>query len=270
MSMLEIGSKCSYAHCKEIDFLPIFCKCQLYFCRAHSSADAHSCIAYTNTPNTPSESLPLAGFSLQRCAVDKCTKPSLEAFSASDTEGRTPATCPRCQASFCAEHRHPKSHSCQVTPSVEPKNEAARALLAKNFPSTSKAKTAAAQRAPKIPTDPAKLAQYQKIELMKMRHRAVPVDSKDKLSPLHQDDRLHFKVACDDKTEKIFWARKTLGTGRVLDLLAAQLGLSSDPSPLELLKVSGPNLEDRIKCRNDQLLSSEVDEGSVLVVSRCT
>ncbi|KAJ6546421.1 hypothetical protein DFH09DRAFT_927187 [Mycena vulgaris] len=224
MSMLEIGSQCSYALCKEIDFLPILCKCQLYFCRAHSSADAHSCTAYT----TPSESLPLPGPPLQRCGADNCNKPSLEAFIASDGEGRTPATCPHCQASFCAEHRHPKSHSCQIKPSVDPKNEAARALLAKNFPSTSKAKMAVAQRPPKIPTDPVKLAQFRKIELMKMRHRAVPVDPKNKLSvPL--DDRLHIKVACDDNTEKVFWVRRELGTGRVLDLLAAQLGLSSDP-----------------------------------------
>ncbi|KAJ7694089.1 hypothetical protein B0H17DRAFT_913285, partial [Mycena rosella] len=228
MSMLEIGSQCSHSLCKEIDFLPILCKCEHYFCRAHISADAHGCSAHINTP---SESLPRVGSSLQRCAVDTCSKPSLEAFVASDAEGRTPATCPRCQGSFCAEHRHQKSHSCQATPAVEPKNEAARALLAKNFPSTSKAKTAVvAQRPPKIPTDPVKLAQFRKIELMKMRHRAVPLDLKDKVSALPQDDRLYFKVACDDNTEKVFWARKALGTGRVLDLLAVQLKLSSDSS----------------------------------------
>lgn len=92
---------------------------------------------------------------------------------------------------------------------VEPRNEAARALLAKNFPSTSKTKAApTAARAPKIPTDPVKLAQLRKIELMKMRHRAVPLDPKDKLAALLQDDRLHIKVASDDNTEKVFWVRK--------------------------------------------------------------
>ncbi|KAJ7109118.1 hypothetical protein C8R44DRAFT_276307 [Mycena epipterygia] len=263
---LSIGHQCSHTPCKEIDFLPILCKCELYFCRAHSAADAHGC-----TFNRQLESTPLPGPSiLQRCAADKCTKPSLESFIASDAQGRTPATCPQCQASFCAEHRHPKSHSCQIQPPAEPKNDAARALLAKNFPSTtSKAKTVPAsttQRAPKIPTDPVKLAQFRKIELMKMRHRAIPLDAKDKNLP--QDDRLHIKVACDDNTEKVFWVRKSLSTGRVLDLLSAQLGLSSDPLPLELLKVSGPG--ERIPCRNDQVFSTQVDEGSIVVVSRCT
>ncbi|KAJ7764497.1 hypothetical protein DFH07DRAFT_376477 [Mycena maculata] len=268
MSLFDIGAQCSHSPCKEIDFLPILCRCQHYFCRAHSPADAHGC---TYTKSAESLLSPPGPSTRERCAVDKCTKPSLESFIASDTEGRTPATCSHCKAAFCAEHRHPKSHSCQITPSAEPKNEAARALLAKNFPSTSRAKMApAAPRAPKIPTDPVKLAQFRKIELMKMRHRAVPVDPKDKLVSLPQDDRLHIKVPCDDKTEKVFWVRKSLGTGRVLDLLAGQLGLSSDSSPLELLKVSGTNPEDRVKCRNDQVFSKQVEEGSTLVVSRCT
>jgi len=105
---------------------------------------------------------------------------------------------------------------------------------------------------------------------MKMRHSAVPADPKDRLAGLPQDDRLHIKVASEDNTEKVFWVRKSLGTGRVLDLLATQLGMSSDDAtPLQLLKVVGPNPEDRIQCRNDQVFSSEVHDGSTVVVSRC-
>jgi len=82
---------------------------------------------------------------------------------------------------------------------------------------------------------------------------------------------VHVKVALDDNTEKVFWVRKSLGTGRVLDLLASQLKLSSsDASPLELLKVTGPNPEDRAKCRNDQVFSSAVEDASTVVISRCT
>ncbi|KAJ7172741.1 hypothetical protein C8R46DRAFT_163732 [Mycena filopes] len=257
--MIEIGSQCSQPLCKEIDFLPILCRCQLYFCRTHSSTDDHDCTWVKPTQAAAGPSTPL-----QRCAADKCSKPSLEAFvSSSDAQGRTPATCPHCHASFCAEHRHPKSHSCDIKPALEPKNEAARALLAKNFP-TAKTKTASVvRRAPQIPTDPVKLAQFRKLELMKMRHSAVPVDTKDKVAGIPQEDRLHFKVALDDGTFRIFWVKKSLGTGRVLDLLASQLGISS--SPLELLKVVG---DERVKCRNNQLFSDEVEEASTVIVSR--
>ncbi|KAJ6496502.1 hypothetical protein C8R47DRAFT_1114331 [Mycena vitilis] len=259
--MLEIGCQCSQPLCTDIDFLPIFCRCQRYFCRVHSVADVHGC-----TYARPTATVPIAGPSapLQRCAVDKCTKPSLEAFIASGAEGRTPANCPQCNAAFCAEHRHPKSHSCQTMPVVAPKNEAARALLAKNFPSRTKA--APLRRTTKTaPTDPVKLAQFRKLELMNMRHRAVPVDPKDKSAAVPQDDRLYIKVF-DDNNEKVFWVRKSLGTGRVLDLLATQLKMSSDTTPLQLLKVAG---EDRILCRNDHVFSNEVEDGSTVVVSHC-
>lgn len=109
-------------------------------------------------------------------------------------------------------HRHPKSHSCQIIPSAEPKNAAARALLAKNFPSTSKTKAAPLHRPSKIPTDPIKLAQYQKIENMKLRGRAVPADSKDKLAGVPQSERVHMKVLCEDGSEKAFWVRNVSPT----------------------------------------------------------
>ncbi|KAJ7219032.1 hypothetical protein GGX14DRAFT_356387 [Mycena pura] len=216
--MLDIGSQCSHSPCKEIDFLPIYCRCQRYFCRAHSSADAHGCTYIVRPTDLPS----VPGSSLQRCAAVGCTKPSLESFVHSDAEGRTPAKCSDCQGSFCAEHRHPQSHSCQTEPTERPKNEAARALLAKNFPTTSKRKVPAS-RAPtsRNSTDPAKL-------LMNMRHRAVPLDPRDKQTALPPSDRLHIKLLCDDNKEMIFWVRKSLGTGRVLDLLADRLGISSE------------------------------------------
>jgi hypothetical protein len=62
----------------------------------------------------------------------------------------------------------------------------------------------------KVPTDPKKLAQLQKVELMKMRHRAVPADPKDKPGSIGIDQRLHVKVSCkgEEAAEKIFWFRK--------------------------------------------------------------
>lgn len=80
-----------------------------------------------------------------------------------------------------------------------------------------------------------------------MRHRAVPGDPKDKPDVVMVDQRLHVKVtgAMDAKgKERVFWFRKvsrlhsmitvaqltaiqTVGTGKVLDLLAQHLGKST-------------------------------------------
>ncbi|CAK5279534.1 unnamed protein product [Mycena citricolor] len=250
--MLEIGAQCSSPLCDQIDFLPILCFCGQYFCRAHSPADVHNC-SYTRTDTTTSPSPNQV--SLRRCAARDCGKPSLEGFigDQSSTLGRTPAVCPQCQESFCAVHRHPKSHSCQLTLAAgvgpKPKNEAARALLAKHF-GASKGKlttgTPAARSA--AMSDPAK-------RLLLMRHKAIPVNPKDKTAGIPQSDRVHFKVM---GSEKMFWARKTIGTGRVLDLLAPQVGQSST-APLGMYK------ED-IQCRNDRDIGEEVEDGSTVTL----
>ena len=62
-----------------------------------------------------------------------------------------------------------------------------------------------------MPTDPKKLAQLQQVELMRMRHRAMPADPKDKPGSVGVDQRLHVKVSRrgdPEGVEKIFWFRK--------------------------------------------------------------
>ncbi|RDB24190.1 AN1-type zinc finger protein 1 [Hypsizygus marmoreus] len=261
-ALLHIGAQCSHSPCKEIDFLPIICKCNKYFCKTHISPDVHQC-PVDLTSNNPTN-LPFV--KLQRCAAERCGKPSLNAFNGG--QGSVP-TCSQCQRSFCADHRYPDSHSCLVQDnSTEKKSAAARALLAKNFPSSSTKKVAShSPRPTKRPTDPVKLAQYDKLELMKMRHRALPGDSKDRSSSVSLDQRLHIKVRTGEATEKVFWFQKTMVIGRVLDCLASQVGIKpSDGTPLELLKVCDDS--DGQVLRNDRPIVDEVEEGDTLVVRR--
>lgn len=148
-------------------------------------------------------------------------------------------------------HRYPDSHTCSphVQPIIgPPRSENARAIFAKHFspPSgTSKRQTLRT----KISTNPAKLAQLHKIELIKLRHRALPGDPKDKSVSVPPDQRLHIKVA---HTDKAFWFRKvclieflislhdttgpiqTLIAGKVLDLLATQLHFSFSDSTVSV------------------------------------
>jgi len=59
-----------------------------------------------------------------------------------------------------------------------------------------------------VPTDPLKLAQYRKVELMKMRHRAAAGDSRiNSSSSVPIDQRIHLKILVDD-IEKVFWFHK--------------------------------------------------------------
>ena len=148
---------------------------------------------------------------------------------------------------YSNRHRDVLQHACPVPePVAAPKNEAAHALLAKHFSgataTSSNKRPASAPSKRKVPTDPKKLAQLQKVEFMKMRHRAVPADPRDKPSSIGIDQRLHVRVSyeSDPEVQKIFWFRKvshlnvgflffyplkvplnkTVGTGRALDVLA--------------------------------------------------
>ncbi|KDQ59405.1 hypothetical protein JAAARDRAFT_127056 [Jaapia argillacea MUCL 33604] len=208
MDLPVVGAHCALASCHELDFLPIRCRCDKFYCRHHISPETHHCVVEPSTPvvNATFEKL-------VRCALDGCNKPSLESFVAGSgtTAGRSPAVCSACNLSFCASHRHAASHSChpQELP-TEPKNEAARALLHKHFPSSSTTKMEPKPlRSPKVPSDPKKLAQMQKLELMKMRHRAAPGDPRDKSASLGMDQRLHLRVSLGEIDDgKVFWFRK--------------------------------------------------------------
>ena len=82
--------------------------------------------------------------------------------------------------------------------------EAAKALLAKNYPKTSKIKgSTSASATPtslsilksKPPKDPIKLAKFKAVELIKMRHKASPGDPKDKNIAVGLDRRVHLFVS---------------------------------------------------------------------------
>ena len=101
--MPAVGAHCALARCNVNDFLPIKCRCDHLFCREHIQPEEHACplLEQVHTPRA-GEPAP----KLQRCAADKCTKLSLEAFIADkdQKDGRTPALCPQCQKAFCARY----------------------------------------------------------------------------------------------------------------------------------------------------------------------
>jgi hypothetical protein len=104
---------------------------------------------------------------------------------------------------MCVSPEHPPSN----------KNTAGQKLLVKYFPSIpTSIDSSSAPRTTKIPSDPRKRAQLRRVDLMKMRHRAIPGDPKDKPSSVLVDQRLHVKVKLDDpnypRKEGVFWFRK--------------------------------------------------------------
>lgn len=241
MDLPQIGAHCSLPSCNALDFLPIVCQCKASFCSLHISPDLHACRAVRTNNNTNTAS----ARPRQRCAFEACQKPSLPAY---DEIG-----CAICHKSFCTDHRHPETHRCPSQP-IPPKSKSSVVIQkSSRLPSA------------KPPTDPSKLLQWRKMELMKMRHRAVCGDPKDKTASLPPDQRLHVKIHHQD-TDKVFWFRKNVITGRALDLLVNQLGLTfPESSHLKLCNISLDKGES-ISLQNDQPLASQVEDGSMLAI----
>ncbi|KAG8977819.1 hypothetical protein FRC05_000346 [Tulasnella sp. 425] len=139
---------------------------------------------------------------------------------------------------------------------MQDKNAQAKALLAKAFPALKK-ETAYASPAesapsgsvttesssvpnpnpnngmPPKPKDPAKEARLRKVEVMKMRHQAVPVEAQyarvgATLPPV--DRRRFFKARCETTTSGgetgsvvAYWVTKDVIAGKVVDRLVALL-----------------------------------------------
>lgn len=71
-----------------------------------------------------------------------------------------------------------------------------------------------ARRRTNLPTDSQKLAQLRKVNLMKLRHKAVPGDPKDRSSTVPVDQRFHVTVRLEifgrSAKEIALWFRKVM------------------------------------------------------------
>lgn len=266
-----VGLRCDLTSCHEIDFLPIKCHCNKVFCRSHISPDKHTCVSLDG---------PFEGCApvvkRQRCALGDCERPSLESVISQEVNVQTNLTssmaCPKCLLSFCISHRHPDLHLCTRLQKQESDEKDVQHILARHFSNPPSHTPLAIRHSVKPPTDPKKLAQIQKVALMKMRHSATAGDPRDKLSTLPANERLHIKVRLDvtgmPVQERVLWFRKSVITGRALDLISANLGVpSSYQAPLCLIEKSASDPSSCSPLQNDLLLSDQVEDACTVMLS---
>lgn len=260
----ELGAQCALESCNERDFLPIQCSCLKLFCRFHISPDSHGCAAARQPATTKSQP---GLVTRPKCAFPGCNKPSLiisppMTDQADSGEERAAAAW----SSFCVDHRHEKSSLLSGTSDGD--NHVPVQDLARHLPVHSSC-TPVAVRSAKLPTDPAKLAHLQKVNMMKMRHKAVPGDPKDKGSiPVGQRLHVNVRYEADGSKESILWFRRSIVVGRILDLLASHFNIpSSKVLTLSLHKIPPVDDGEPLALQNHQPLGEQIDDGSHLVLS---
>ncbi|KAG8993653.1 hypothetical protein FRB90_000643, partial [Tulasnella sp. 427] len=236
----------------------------------------------------------------KKCELKGCEKPSLDSAANVKTldgtvaeGGGVPAVCDGCGGAFCVTYvqGEPKAHKCIPKTAVvtEDKNATAKALLAKAFPKSATASSAASpptgsetsdvvqqegsgNSMPPMPKskDPAKEAQLRKVELMKMRQKAVPVESQFTRSGStvpSVDNRRFFNArdaGAPGNPSVAYWATKDVIAGKVLDRLVTLLKVASNADGYKL-EVQGANVE-RKNAELSRPIGEQMEDGDTLVV----
>lgn len=224
MATLDIGKRCTYTTCNNVDFLPISCNlCSQIFCRQHSLPDDHDCAETKTAASSRDEQSSNVTSLRATCAVLSCSNTVLGSFSNSDDnmEGGK-ALCPGCGRAYCAlyvhqtwsrpaslstlifRHRHAEFHACQPASIDNPtlRNPEAHALLQKHF-GVPGAKTALSSKSKPKPI------KNKQVLLMKMRQRAIPADASDKNGRYSLQDCILVRTAKPGSdTEQVFWFKK--------------------------------------------------------------
>ncbi|TDL25060.1 hypothetical protein BD410DRAFT_785832 [Rickenella mellea] len=240
MDLAVIGTHCSLLSCRELDLLPVKCRCEKLFCRRHFLPDDHDCLA--NQSDTPST--PFSATKRPRCAFEACN----------------------------FRHRHPPNHSCAtVVDNPIDKRGAARNVLQRVLPTTTKPTPKSRVLRPST-TSATKLAHMNRVAAMQMRQRAIAGEPGVNAASVDISDRLHVGVKVDNRdAEEFYWFRKNTSVGRVVDLIGARNGAAeSDIYMLYLVNSDGPDQNERMHLSYDRVLSQVVTEGSHLMLVRVT
>lgn len=98
MDFDDIGGRCQFENCNQLDYLPFECNlCNKVFCLNHKSYDQHMCMEFNKKKIIKTKK---TKNNINRCHF--CNKKELFDFK-----------CSKCNKVICIKHRHLESHDCE-------------------------------------------------------------------------------------------------------------------------------------------------------------
>lgn len=249
MELPQLGQQCAVKDCAQLDFLPVKCAhCSHTFCKDHSFASNHKCEGLPE--NVSIESHSEHDEKRYPCSSDACSERDVIEL-----------LCSMCKKHFCVSHRH---HGCS-----DPRKEAQRARREK-FEAPKRQFNAAKDAVNKMVDAKieknrgltgAKLETANKIQLMRLKQKAtgrknVPISSRTYFLA-------HWKPQGSSETQsKAVFVNKDWPLGRVVDEIADQCKIVSDPNPsspkLRLFHMNGNILSENMAILLQKLLEDNV------------
>lgn len=219
MELPNLGQKCTESTCKQLDFLPLKCRCGKIFCSEHFNKHSISCPEVAKQKEVNLNKID----DVFTCSLKDCASTSL-----------LPILCDRCNQHFCVEHRH--AHKCYLVDHAalaaekeryaEPVrrfNEAKQAVDAHINESLEKAK-----KKPKSSETASKL------QLMRIKSKATGMKT------IPSADRIYFLVNYPkeffNKSSPVF-VSKTWTIGRAIDAIAQECKIPNHNNVKSALKL---------------------------------
>lgn len=91
MELPNLDKHCSHKDCKQLDFLPLECKCKRLFCSKHFALHAEECPLKVDVVSEDKSKIE----EVYKCSEAGCKSTSL-----------VPLICEKCKQHFCVTHRH--------------------------------------------------------------------------------------------------------------------------------------------------------------------
>jgi len=259
MELPNVGKQCEEPTCKQLDFLPLQCKCHKVFCSEHYALHIQDCAAmqeHFKVANLDRKS------GMWTCSHPDCKEKSL-----------VPLICEKCHQHFCVAHRHvtecykedPAVRNAAIAKMKAPIVEfnAAKAKvdeeLDKNFEAVIK----------KGSSNKKKNEMAMKVQLMRIKNKATGQKS------IPSADRVYFNVItpkqCGESRKAVFVA-KTWSVGRAIDAIADECKVPNknnvaNAEKLRLftdLQENATYLEDLSQIINDLMHDNQLIDGQNL------
>lgn len=206
MELPNVGKFCTNPDCKQLDFLPILCKCGQIFCKDHFRAHTNSC--QPSKQLTENELKKIDNILI--CSQNGCSERSI-----------VPLICERCHKHFCIKHRHLATCENKDAETIAKEKEKyaepvrkfaeAKAIVDKQLENNLNA----------VKKRGKNIQMANKVQLMKIKSKATGI----KTIPVV--DRIYFNVTYGVNTTPLF-VSKQWSVGRVTDAIAQELKLQNN------------------------------------------
>ncbi|XP_044729551.1 AN1-type zinc finger protein 1-like, partial [Chrysoperla carnea] len=259
MELPNIGQQCSVLDCKQLDFLPLKCSCQKYFCSEHFYLHANQCRLLNSDFKLSSSET-----KINRCSIDNCKNVhQLLSFE-----------CSKCSKYFCIEHRYHNECFNDLNPQISDENQEQKTAglfkkAQENIDQVINQQLEAAMKKPSVSQTAVK------VNLMRLKSRAKGESS------IPVTERIYFTINYYLNEQELsipVYVSNKWSVGRSIDFIAKLCNLKNnnnikDALKLNLFKKTDSNVELITNCMSDRfdnlIKESIVTNGSTLLIDYC-